>query len=790
MNRKSFLLILLALVMCLSLVACGDKAITKLTIDEGLSYTYALNSTPDFSAVKATVTYNDDTTVSVTAEDLEFSTIDTTTAGTKQLTITYQDFSITVDVTVEGASLPGGNQGGSQGGGSSEGGNQGGTEGGNQGGTEGGNQGGNEGGNQGGTEGGTENTGYDVMGVEMPKNLVTFSSNSSTSGRFTVKKDTYKVGNANPFVFRLSLTVLDENDNIVPGITKYTSVSVVYLVEGSTETQCADGTYVTIDEANNSFQFTDAAVGKTFRIQTRPEMEGTAEDLLDCTRSLEVEVVAGYNVTNAKELNLMTNTDVEMHEQYKNADERDLPENWQGAIAKDYIDLHFGTGYYAQYGDQLKGLVLHCDLTPTINDIPEAYIANKGAAGEGFDNAFAVYDRYVGGTSYITGTSTPNTFGIYGNYFTINTSGMPSMSDDPTITAGLIASNSWIFRFKNNPNLRQQSVAQAQAFDYTLYNTLIENLCLRDDDPHSDNEADNHRHMYGMNTISINMVDATYDNVIIEAYTISTVISDTNTRLTIKDSVMNNAWQNHIFAWTNNYLQSVFGDEYEEMAPWDNITPQEINIINSKLTKCGGPVILQQCDGMGSPHNAKTGVNLNVDAASELYSYVTGTEAWFKAYPFAATYAANIQAMSPLLQNATNGAASLTTTRPGNGDTQFLNMVFANLSGQAKFTVAGNVLMDTTGSVVTNYKTGSIPALGGASLAQVDAPLFQSTADPNAIATYFEGNMGTPADRVFTPNYLVDGVGAVTSSFAEGDYINLFFGIEVSVVLGYYHPET
>ena len=747
MNRKSFLLILLALVMCLSLVSCGDKEITKLTIDEGLSYTYDLNSTPDFSAVKATVTYNDDSTVAVTAADLTFGKIDTTTAGKKELTITYEDFTITVEVTVKGASLP---SGGDEGGGDDE------------------------------DEG--VNT-LDVYAAELPANITIFKTNSGNDGRFTTKGDTYKVGNANPFKFTLTLRVLNENDQMVT-VTQYTSASVVTL-NGSADTSA----YVTIDETNNTFQFKDDAVGKTFVITTRPA-NIPAEDVADFTKSLTVEVVAGYNVTNAKELNLMTNTDVEMHEKYKNADERELLENWQGSIAKNYVDQHFGAGYYAQYGDQLKGLVLHCDLAPTINDIPEAYIANKGAAtGEGFDDSFAVYDRFIGGTSWITGTSTPNTFGIYGNYFTINTSGMPMMSDDPDICGSLVASNSWIFRFKNNPNLRQQSPEQAQGFNFTQYPTLIENLSLRDDDPNSNTEADNHRHMFGMNTISINMVDATYDNVIIEAYTISTVISDTNTRLTIKNSILNNAWQNHIFAWTNNYLQGVYGDDYKAMAPWDNVTPMEINVINSQLTKCGGPVILQQSDDASAPYNAKTGVVLNVDAASELYSYVTGTEAWFKAYPFAATYAAKIQAMSQLVQSATGGAASLATTRPGNGETQFLNMVFANLSGHAKFTVAGEVLMDTfSDSVVTAYKTEGIPALGGASLAQVGAPLLQSTVDPSATATYFEGANGTPIDRVFDPNLLAGGSGTVTAPFAQGDYLNLFFGTEVSVVLGYYHP--
>ncbi len=754
--KKTILLLLLILSLCLSislsLASCGQRSILKLVIDEGLSREYELNSTPDFSKVSATVTYNDGSTLTVGADELTFSKLDTATAGKKELTITYADFSITVEVTVKAAVLQGGNQGGGDD-----------------------------------DQGAPITPEYYIMAATLPDTLVAFNTNKSN---FKNDEVTYTVGDANPFMLRQKLLILDAQAKPVTNVTRYQSVSKVFLVEGST-LSLAGSNYVTADDANNTFQFTSAAVGKTFRIQTRPaEIE---DDMISaCTSTLDVKVVAGYNVTNAKELNLMTNTDVKMHEQYMNADERELPEHRQSAIAQRFVDQHFGNGYYNTYGGSaIKGFVLHCDLTPTLADIPEAYIANKGAAGEGFDDSFAVYDRYVGDATDPSGRT--NSFGIYGNCFTINTSGLPMMSDDPTITGTLVASNSWFFRFKNNPNCRQQSVAQAQAFDFTDYTALVENLRMRDDDPNSNNSADNHRHMFGINALAINMVDATYDNVFIEAYTISTVMSDTNTRLTIKDSILHNAWQNHIFAWTNNYLQSFHGEQYELQDPWSNIVPMQVNVINSQLTKCGGPVVLQQSDHLGVPYNAKTGVDLTVDTDSVLYSYVTGQEAWFEAYSFAKDYAMQIQSMNPMIQKATGNAASITTTQDGHGTTQFMNMVFASLSGNAKYTVGTTVVMDSQSTAVQNYKNAANvahPQYGNITLAQTGAPLFQSSVDLDATATYLQGNFGTPADRVFNNAVLTGGSMDLDEDFAQGATLNLYMGNDISVVLGYFHPET
>jgi hypothetical protein len=108
MKRKLLLLTITLLIFCTVLASCGgDKAINGINITGGLSYTLELGTTPDFSKVTADITYNDGTSVSVTAADLTFSSIDTSTAGVKKLTITYKDYSISVDVTVKAAGATG-----------------------------------------------------------------------------------------------------------------------------------------------------------------------------------------------------------------------------------------------------------------------------------------------------------------------------------------------------------------------------------------------------------------------------------------------------------------------------------------------------------------------------------------------------------------------------------------------------------------------------------------------------------------------------------------------------------
>ncbi len=743
MKIKSILLVLLALVLTLSLVACGDKKVTAIEITEGLPRSCEVGAVYDFSAVKAKITYNDDSVVEVTGADLTFGELNTNTIGTKALTVTYEGFTITVDIKVYGAA-----HGGVVGGGSTE----------------------------GGTEGGNESV-SNIYGVEMPDSLVAYGQNAN---RFTDKTVVYTVGDDNPFAFTLKLNILDDDDNWVTTATRYESLSKVYLVTTEGETE-AGAQYVTVNEENNTFDFTDTAVGKTFRIQTRPANVASGSEA-DCTRSLTVRVVNGYNVTDVKELNLMTNDRDELHEKYAGS-------LLQNDLAKEFIDRNYGAGYYDTYGgDNLGGLVFHCDLTPTVSDIPADYVVTSTVDGTlGFDNQFAVYSRYLR-------LNDAHSFRLYGNYFTLNTSNLPLMSNDPAIVGAQESSNSSVFRFGVAWD-SFDTLEKAQSFDYTQYEFWVEDLAMRDINANENVEENSPKRMRGLNAFETLRSAVHIDNSIIEAYTISVVSTHSNTALSIEDCIFSNAWQNHLFVWAHNFLQcKVGGNAHEDVAPWSNHTRNKLDIKNSKLTKCGGPVILSMKDNCRGAHNDDAGVDVTVDAASELWSYVTGSEAWFKAYAAlgAEEYARSLKAMDVLIRTAATAAgktASITTTQEGTGETAFMNLVFAALNGDASYTVDGTVLMDSSNATVTAYKTAGIPAVGGATLAGLGAPLMQSTTDLTATATYLNGAMGSPDDRVFNPDIL-NGNPVLAEAFFEGDLLNFFMGNDVAVVMGYFHPEA
>ena len=93
---KIFTMIAICLVCAFGFVACGKNPIVSGVVKNGtLITTVVKGEQVDTSKVEVVLTYKDKTTKEVSASDLEFSTVDTQTTGTKKLTITYskEDFS-------------------------------------------------------------------------------------------------------------------------------------------------------------------------------------------------------------------------------------------------------------------------------------------------------------------------------------------------------------------------------------------------------------------------------------------------------------------------------------------------------------------------------------------------------------------------------------------------------------------------------------------------------------------------------------------------------------------------
>ena len=127
-----------------------------------------------------------------------------------------------------------------------------------------------------------------IFGAESP---ISITARESYKTSFKDSNNVYVVGDDNAFKFVLVINALDANDNPVSNMT-YIGTSTVYILNKDTleVSGTAGEEYVTIDDVKHTFDFTDAAIGKYFKIVSAPaELPGYQKELI-------VEVVDGYNI--------------------------------------------------------------------------------------------------------------------------------------------------------------------------------------------------------------------------------------------------------------------------------------------------------------------------------------------------------------------------------------------------------------------------------------------------------------------------------------------------------------
>jgi hypothetical protein len=167
MNKKSFILLILALLISIFATSCvGDKQVVSLEIVDGLKTEYELGETPDFSSLVIVATYNDESREEVRADRLTIGSLDTSTVGTRNLDISYRGITLTVSIKVKGAAYAPPDD--------------------------------------------SENWDYYVTGVSLPDSLALLETNKKD---FLKKDAGYVVGDDNPFFFRLKLSVFSADGN-------------------------------------------------------------------------------------------------------------------------------------------------------------------------------------------------------------------------------------------------------------------------------------------------------------------------------------------------------------------------------------------------------------------------------------------------------------------------------------------------------------------------------------------------------------------------------------------------
>lgn len=600
-----------------------------------------------------------------------------------------------------------------------------------------------------------EEENYIITGISLPDSLVEFDANKES---FLNKGHTYVVGDDNPFIFRLKIIAIDENTKPLDHSPSYTSYSEVYY-EGILLSGDELAKYCVIDEIDNSFDFTEEAIGKTFTLKTRPRFGIADRD--NATKEISVTVVDGLNIYEAWELNYITN--------YNDSDAPGMENRTQ------YVDA-FLNEKGATRPETLAGIVLHNDLIVKREDVPKEYFVDGNRSNDFYD--------YV--TIFAHATDSANkTFTFHGNYYTIFSYDLPNVCANGVANQTDHVSSGQLFRFTCN-----QATAGYNHNDYT---TNIQNLYLKDDNPNSDSIATADRDMRGLIGMKVQWQVANIDNLVIEAYYISFYVDCDDSTANVNECKFYNAYQNHIYAYNKNAIQG------DNDAPHANYSPVTINITNSEITKCGGPVILTQCEDPDLPRNAKSGPQVNIDTETEIWTWVTGQEAWFKANG-ATTIASQIQGLGLLLYQ---NNMPKTFVRPYGEDgiiagenIFFMNMVMVNIVNgtnitdilgftgdlDGTFTVGDTKYLDMTDTValdgVHGYGSQTVATSWATQASSGKKPIILNT---HTDATIIVDDGTVNGEQVAMPSASLTGNKA---GVADGDYVALYYGC-FGFVFGY-----
>ena len=539
---------------------------------------------------------------------------------------------------------------------------------------------------------------YVVSNVDAKHEFVLFDANrskdSSRNDGFYDRAQTYKVGDDNVFNAKPELTVLDGSTYLPVSASKWDhDFEITVKLDGAAVN---DIYYSVVDARNCDIKFTEAAVGKKFTVSVCPGGIPDA-DVAEFTKSIEVEVVDGYNVYDAKELGYFDTREA-------NSDEDAFTkEDGQRWVCK-WAEFKTANGLDPNY--RPAALILQKDIKVTTADLPSNYFYTKAEA-TAINDARAEGSLYDWAYLYEHTTNTDVT--VDGNYFELNLSEIPLVTreDEKDTPVGGVISHSAAFKAIRGNNIKFQ------------------NINMSGNAKNATSDADN---IYGGGFIFVKAAgSATFTayNMIATKFYI-TVMSE---RQHYPDSPKTEFLIDQMKCF-NNYNSFLYN--------WG----ASMHIKNSLFTNCGGPVIIQdhsdtneyeQQNGMvvlGSPSST-------IFEDCTLNNYVAGSEAWFQQFEGATALVKQIKGMSDLL--LANGLPKCFTTNEAHEgksynqqlapaqQASFFNFIVVNKAGSSQdltaYPVSGTVKFIESGKNTTfNYRQPNTDPVAQAYIAYVSAP--------------------------------------------------------------------
>lgn len=347
---------------------------------------------------------------------------------------------------------------------------------------------------------------YTIGAFDFPEFVDVYLNNREATqeqSKFTRPVDFY-VGDDNPFIFFPRISAWDENGDH-KYLQSYISISTIeqkntegrwVLLEGD-----ALDAVVAIDETKSSYDFTEAAVGNTYRLTVSPASDNTF------SLSFEFTVVDAWNVYTAKDLSRVDNTGINAWADYK---------------AANGID-----------NTHISGVVLQNNIMLFARDFPATYFHTATSQSFGKEgwmrDRLDMYDRTI---------AEGDTFSFYGNSFTIDASALPTIPEGPENLGGYgdDFSSSTLFRFV--VDLVEDTVRIGYVNVQDL--NLVGNSCLVTDNVDAVSKG-----LGGLVGISLSRIVASVENTNSKMFLAPYYIRHEST-ISIEDSRMYDSLQNAI----------------------------------------------------------------------------------------------------------------------------------------------------------------------------------------------------------------------------------------------------
>lgn len=452
-----------------------------------------------------------------------------------------------------------------------------------------------------------------------------------------------------------------------------------------------DGAYVDADEVLyvDSFDhdyagvdFSEAAVGKTFKVKVYPRFLTVLQDVADYAIDYEVTVVDGYNVYEAWELLYMDNsTDAVCYNNYFHF--------WDEMKAEKEITY------------SPNALIIQADLTLTAEDLPASFLWSD--ADEGLAPSDSDYNRTKGSlkdhaTLFFHSIEENGEFHIYGNLFSIDTSAIPVVvRENDNITAeGMCISHAQLFYIYSN----------------TTSESSIENLSILGNAP----KVEDKQKAGGLIFAKIEGSKHLTQNVISSGFFITFFPNFTLDEYVVNQCKAYDGFNSFIYNWGS-----------------PNVT-----IKNSELIGCGGPIVIQDHIHKGE---ANESVGAVVFENCTIESYVNGQEGWFTVVGASALVPV-IKQLDAIFNAA--GKSFLKTKTDGTNTYTYMNLIVVNKSGSAEsFTteaISGSTKINDGSAFCFGADNPYLEAMLNQCY-QAGAPVFQG--DTSALTTgygYFDGH--------------------------------------------------